>query len=101
LIKLTGIQPSIAFNLAVPTLAALTAVNVFSLAGNLSQSSIPRGGFALVNRQYPEPTKSPKGRRSALPWDAGTVWPAEAKAPCGLSSIFCLYGGRRSSVGGR
>lgn len=36
LTKLTGIQPSIAFNLAVPTLAALTAVNAFSLVGNLS-----------------------------------------------------------------
>jgi YYY domain-containing protein len=44
LIKLTGIQPTIAFNLAVPTLAALTAVNVFSLAGNLSQ-------WLTVNRQ--------------------------------------------------
>ncbi|HXV43767.1 MAG TPA: DUF2298 domain-containing protein, partial [Anaerolineae bacterium] len=44
LIKLTGIQPSIAFNLAVPTLAALTAVNVFSLAGNLSQLSIAHRG---------------------------------------------------------
>jgi YYY domain-containing protein len=36
LIKLTGIQPTIAFNLAVPVLAALTAINVFSLAGNLA-----------------------------------------------------------------
>jgi YYY domain-containing protein len=36
LIKLTGIQPSIAFNLAVPSLAALTASNAFSLAGNLA-----------------------------------------------------------------
>lgn len=36
LIKLTGIQPAIAFNLAVPTLAALTAINAFSLAGNLA-----------------------------------------------------------------
>jgi uncharacterized membrane protein len=36
LIKLTGIRPTIAFNLAVPMLAALTATNVFSLAGNLA-----------------------------------------------------------------
>ncbi len=43
LIKLTGIQPTIAFNLAVPLLAALTAVNVLSLAGNLGQVA----GFAL------------------------------------------------------
>jgi YYY domain-containing protein len=35
LVKLTGIQPAIAFNLAVPTLAGLTAVGVFSLGYNL------------------------------------------------------------------
>jgi YYY domain-containing protein len=36
LIKLTGIQPTVAFNLAVPTLAALTAANTFSLAFGLA-----------------------------------------------------------------
>ena len=36
LIKLTGITPVIAFNLAVPMLAALTAVNVFALSGSLT-----------------------------------------------------------------
>ena len=36
LIKLSGIQPAIAFNLAIPTLAALTAINAFSLGGNLA-----------------------------------------------------------------
>ena len=36
LVKLTGIQPTIAFNLAVPMLAALTAANVFSLSYNLA-----------------------------------------------------------------
>ena len=35
LVKLTGIQPTIAFNLAVPTLATLTAASVFSLGYNL------------------------------------------------------------------
>ncbi len=50
MVKLTGIQPVIAFNLAVPMLAGLTAVNVFSLAGNLarrkSRFSIPEGVVA-------------------------------------------------------
>lgn len=36
LAKLTGIRPGIAFNLAVPMLAGLTAINVFSLAANLA-----------------------------------------------------------------
>ncbi|GIK38149.1 MAG: hypothetical protein BroJett011_19820 [Chloroflexota bacterium] len=51
LIKLTGIQPTIAFNLAVPTLAALTAVNVFSLTGNLSQASIINNQLSIINNQ--------------------------------------------------
>jgi len=37
IVKLTGIQPTIAFNLAVPTLAALTGGNVFSLGYNLAR----------------------------------------------------------------
>jgi uncharacterized membrane protein len=48
LIKFTGIQPDIAFNLAVPTLAALTALNVFSLAGNLSQRSVVSAGIRPI-----------------------------------------------------
>jgi len=55
LIKLTGIQPTIAFNLAVPTLAALTAVNVFSLAGNLSQWSGVRGQGLGGRVAFPQP----------------------------------------------
>ncbi|RME74305.1 MAG: hypothetical protein D6784_10215, partial [Chloroflexi bacterium] len=41
LVKLTGIQPTVAFNLAVPTIAGLTAVNVFSLAVGLAAAGIP------------------------------------------------------------
>jgi len=37
LTKLTGIQPAVAFNLAVPTLAGLTAAGVFSLGYNLAR----------------------------------------------------------------
>ncbi|MCQ3979001.1 MAG: hypothetical protein DPW09_36730, partial [Anaerolineae bacterium] len=55
LIKLTGIQPTLAFNLAVPTLAALTAVNVFSLAGNLSQVSSVRYQVSRVKSTSPQP----------------------------------------------
>lgn len=54
LIKLTGIQPSIAFNLAIPTLAGLTAINVFSLAQNIATTAFrppsetaPSTGFRL------------------------------------------------------
>jgi len=38
LVKLTGIQPTVAFNLAVPLLAGLTAGNVFCLASHLTLS---------------------------------------------------------------
>ncbi|RME45373.1 MAG: hypothetical protein D6796_10590, partial [Caldilineae bacterium] len=37
LVKLTGITPVVAFNLAVPLLAALTAANVFSLGSSLAR----------------------------------------------------------------
>jgi len=42
LVKLTGIQPTVAFNLAVPLLAGLTASNVFCLAYNLALSADAR-----------------------------------------------------------
>lgn len=42
LVKLTGIQPTVAFNLAVPLLAALTAVNVFCLTYHLVASAATR-----------------------------------------------------------
>jgi len=37
----------------------------------------PQPELATAAPPEPEPTKSPKGRRGALPWDAGTVWPAD------------------------
>ncbi|RME99865.1 MAG: hypothetical protein D6768_14140, partial [Chloroflexi bacterium] len=52
LIKLTGITPAIAFNLAVPTLAALTAVSVFGLAGNVAVSVGKQHGDAFSRLRY-------------------------------------------------
>ena len=57
LIKLTGIQPSIAFNLAIPTLAGLTAINVFSLAGNLAATIARRYQMRPVIDAADEPDK--------------------------------------------
>ncbi|MCB9077420.1 MAG: glycosyltransferase family 39 protein [Anaerolineaceae bacterium] len=48
LIKLTGIQPAIAFNLAVPTLAALTGISAFSLAGNLASAATAKTNVHLA-----------------------------------------------------
>jgi YYY domain-containing protein len=48
LVKLTGIQPAIAFNLAVPTLAGLTAAGVFSLGYNLVRRPSPSTSRALT-----------------------------------------------------
>ncbi len=59
LIKLTGIQPSIAFNLAIPTLAALTAISAFSLAGNLSLSRSPFTAANDMIYSNPKPVLCP------------------------------------------
>ncbi|MFQ5576406.1 MAG: DUF2298 domain-containing protein, partial [Anaerolineae bacterium] len=48
LVKLTGITPTVAFNLAVPMLAALTAANLFSLGGSLAR--LRGGGRAPAGR---------------------------------------------------
>jgi uncharacterized membrane protein len=67
LIKLSGIQPTIAFNLAVSSLAALTAVNVFSLAGNLSQSSIINRQWSIVNGKPSNFMQSVQAQRQSSP----------------------------------
>ncbi|MEW5958894.1 MAG: DUF2298 domain-containing protein [Chloroflexota bacterium] len=56
LIKLTGIQPAIAFNLAVPTLAALTAGNVFCLAANLAYAAMPFKRLSRPDHRPPTPS---------------------------------------------
>jgi YYY domain-containing protein len=48
LVKLTGIQPTIAFNLAVPMLAGLTAAGVFSLGYNVAYHSSSQHARALT-----------------------------------------------------
>ena len=47
---------------------------------------------AKLDLKYPEPTKSPKGRRSALPWDAGTVWPVDEVAQRGQANEVARRG---------
>jgi len=48
LIKLTGVLPQIAFNLAIPTLFALTVVSLFSLGYNLSEGRRWVAGLAAA-----------------------------------------------------
>jgi uncharacterized membrane protein len=75
LIKLSGIQPSIAFNLAVPTLAGLTGLNAFSLTGNLVTARVPYGRLAPDNRQLMPQTGPPE-----------PFWPGPAFQPSGSSA---------------
>ena len=81
LIKMTGVQPSIAFNLAVPILAALTATNVFGLAGNL----------AFVNTQR----LRLKQNLAPLPPDSGAldqpIWRGKSVATGLLGVLFVLF----------
>ena len=66
LIKLTGIQPSIAFNLAVPTLAGLTAVSVFSLAGNLSTGKLSVGRLTARDAAPPSSATPRRANLTAI-----------------------------------
>jgi YYY domain-containing protein len=55
LIKLAGVAPEVAFNLAIPTLFALTAVGAFGVAYNLRMANgewrMADGGWQIANRQ--------------------------------------------------
>ncbi len=51
LIKLTGIAPSVAFNLAVPTLFALTFAGAFSVVYNLAPAGLSR--LSAAGRHHP------------------------------------------------
>jgi len=55
LIKLTGIKPTIAFNLAVPTLFALTVVNAFCVGASLAGNGEPGDVYGPKPATTPSP----------------------------------------------
>lgn len=88
-IKLLGLNPSVAYNLIIPTLFALTGIGAFSAAFNLAAS--------LRQRR----TDGTLGARLGSPWVAGSVGMLLAVVLGNLDDIRVLLDGFARAGGGR
>ena len=83
LTKLTGTLPEVAFNLAIPTLFALTVVNAFSVAFNIASFSGKTAG-RLDKRAHGRDFPAPRSCRVCWPRCSLPRW-ATSTAGCRLS----------------